>query len=291
MNVIIYSKDGKSPLEAQLQGVDDLEVRIFNASKIADYKEVNPTVMIFDLPLGDVKDICAVTKFDSSLLVVADQIPQDITIRAEAYDFILRPVNGVELITRVNALSKVIKYRNAAKKIAVTDELTGLYNRKYLHHRLDSEISRSKRYGGDVSCILFDIDFFKTVNDMYGYDWGDILLKKVADMLQALIRKEDVLTRYGDEEFILILPNTSESQAFTFAERFRKDIEKMEFIPANEEEAHPVTISGGISAYPFLENAEENSQTVIRYAEHALYAAKQRGKNQIIQFSKLNLDY
>lgn len=291
MNVIIYSKDGKSPLEAKLQDGEDFVIRVFDASKIADYKEVNPTVMIFDLPLKDVKDICAVTKFDSSLLILADEIPEGVTIRAEAYDFILRPVNEIELITRVNALSRVIKYRNAAKKIAVTDELTGLYNRKYLHHRLDSEISRSKRYGGDVSCILFDIDFFKTVNDMYGYDWGDILLKKVADMLQALIRKEDVLTRYGDEEFILILPNTSEAQAFTFAERFRKDIEKMEFIPANEEEAHPVTISGGISAFPFLENAEENSQTVIRYAEHALYAAKQRGKNQIIQFSKLNLDY
>ena len=291
MNVIIYSKDGKSPLEAQLQGDEELNIRVFNASKIVDYKEVNPAVMIFDLPLQDVKDVCAVTKFDSSLLVVVDEIPQSITIRAEAYDYILRPVNGDELIVRVNALSKAIKYKNAAKKIAVTDELTGLYNRKYLHHRLDSEISRAKRYGGDVSCILLDIDFFKTVNDMYGYDWGDILLKKVADMLQALIRKEDVLTRYGDEEFILILPNTSEAQAFIFAERFRKDIEKMEFIPAKEEEAHPVTISGGISAYPFLENVDENSQSVIRYAEHALYAAKQRGKNQIIQFSKLNLDY
>ncbi len=291
MNVIIYSKDGKSPLEAQLKGDDELSIRVFDASKIADYKEVNPTVMIFDLPLQTVKDVCAVAKFDASLLVVTDEIPTDITIRAEAYDFISRPVNDAELTTRVNALSKVIKYRNAAKKIAVTDELTGLYNRKYLHHRLDSEISRAKRYGGDVSCILFDIDFFKTVNDMYGYDWGDILLKKVADMLQALIRKEDVLTRYGDEEFVLVLPNTSEAQAFIFAERFRKDIEKMEFIPASEDEAHPVTISGGISAYPFLENAEENSQSVIRYAEHALYAAKHRGKNQIVQFSKLNLDY
>ncbi len=291
MNIIIYSKDGKSALQQQLEKGEDFDIRVFNSSKIADYKEVNPTVMIFDLPLKDVESVCAVTKFDAALLVVVDEIPENTTIRAEVHDFIIRPTNEAELITRVNALSKVIKYKNAMKRITVTDELTGLYNRKYLHQRLDSEISRSKRYGGDVSCILFDIDFFKTVNDMYGYDWGDILLKKVADMLQALIRKEDVLTRYGDEEFILILPNTSEAQAFIFAERFRKDIEKMEFIPANEDEAHPVTISGGISAYPFLENAEENSQTVIRYAEHALYAAKQRGKNQIIQFSKLNLDY
>ena len=142
-----------------------------------------------------------------------------------------------------------------------------------------------------MSCLLIDIDFFKTVNDMYGYDWGDVLLKKIAQMLEALIRKEDILTRYGDEEFILILPNTSEDNAYIFAERFRRDIEKMEFIPANEEERHPITISGGISSYHFLENVEENSNTIIRYAEHALYAAKKHGKNQIVEFSKMNLDY
>lgn len=291
MNIIIYSTDGKSSLQAQLENVEDFSVRVFDSSKIPQYKEVNPHVVVFDMPFEEIKKVCEVMKFETGLLVVTDVIPENATIRAEAFDYILRPINKTELITRVAALSKVMKYKLAAKKISMTDELTGLYNRKYLHHRLDSEISRAKRYGGDVSCILLDIDFFKTVNDMYGYDWGDILLKKIAQMLEALIRKEDVLTRYGDEEFILILPNTSEAQAFIFAERFRKDIEKMEFIPANEDEAHPVTISGGISAYPFLENAEENGNTVIRYAEHALYAAKQRGKNQIIQFSKLNLEY
>ena len=156
---------------------------------------------------------------------------------------------------------------------------------------MEAEISRAKRYSTPCSCLLIDIDFFKTVNDMYGYDWGDVLLKKIAEMLQSLIRKEDILTRYGDEEFILILPNTSEEHAYIFAERFRRDIERMEFIPASEEERHPVTISGGISSYPFLENVEENSNTIIRYAEHALYTAKKRGKNQIVQFSKMNLDY
>ena len=152
-------------------------------------------------------------------------------------------------------------------------------------------MSRAKRYGTQLSCLLIDIDFFKTVNDMYGYDWGDVLLKKIAQMLEALVRKEDILTRYGDEEFILILPNTSEDNAYIFAERFRRDIEKMEFIPANEEERHPITISGGISSYPFLENVDENVNTIIRYAEHALYAAKKHGKNQIVEFSKMNLDY
>ncbi len=292
MNVIIYSdNDSKNNIEEILMMSGDYMVRRFSVNDIQNYKEVNPSVMIFDMPLDKVKETCAVTKFDAGLLVAVDEIPEDLTVRAESFDFIKRPINPKELTTRVDSLGKVMKYKNNLKTIAITDELTGLYNRKYLHSRLDAEISRAKRYNTSLSCVFIDIDFFKTVNDMYGYDWGDVLLKKIAQMLEALIRKEDILTRYGDEEFILVLPNTSEEQAFIFAERFRRDIEKMEFIPASEEERHPITISGGISAYPFLENVEENSNTIIRYAEHALYSAKKRGKNQIVQFSKMNLDF
>ena len=115
---------------------------------------------------------------------------------------------------------------------------------------MEQEISRSKRYGTKLSCILFDLDFFKVVNDMYGYEWGDILLKNIANKLVAMARKEDIVTRYGDEEFLLVLPNTSEENAFLFGERFRREVEKMEFIPAGEDEAHKITISGGISTFP-----------------------------------------
>ncbi len=291
MNAIIYAPNAQSEIANILSTVDDFDVRVFDESKIADYKEVNPAVVVLDCDIEKIKEVGQIMKFDSGVLCVVDSIPENLTLRAEAYDFICRPVNEVEIKARALALSKVMKYKNAARRISMTDELTGLYNRKYLHHRLEAEISRARRYGGVVSCILFDIDYFKTVNDMYGYDWGDVLLKKVAQMLQSLIRKEDVLTRYGDEEFILLLPDTEEANAYIFAERFRKDIEKMEFIPANEEEAHPVTISGGISAFPYLENMEEDANSIIRYAEHALYSAKQKGKNQIIQFSKMNLEY
>ena len=134
---------------------------------------------------------------------------------------------------------------------------------------------------------------FASVDGMlaHGDDGGDVLLKKIAEMLSGFIRKEDILTRYGDEEFIVILPNTKEENAFIFAERFRREIEKMEFIPAGEEERHPITISGGISSFPFLENVDENANTLIRYAEHALYNAKKRGKNKVVLFSQVNLDY
>lgn len=291
MNIIIYSDKPQNIILDTLQEDGEYAVRAVEASQLKDYKALNPGVIVLDMPIDKINEVSQVMKFETSVLVVCNDIPQNLIMRAEAYDFIKTPINATELKARIAALSKVMTYKNGIKKIAITDELTGLYNRKYLHARLDAELSRAKRYGYNLSCLLLDIDFFKTVNDMYGYDWGDVLLKKIAQMLEALIRKEDVLTRYGDEEFILVLPNTSEEQAFTFAERFRRDIEKMEFIPANEEERHPITISGGISSYPFLENVDENSNTIIRYAEHALYSAKTRGKNQIIRFSKMNLEY
>ena len=292
MNIIFYSQNGTSEYANNLIDInDEFTVRELKFDEIKNYKEVNPGVIVIDAPIEKIKDVCAVTKFETSVLIIVEQYPNDLTVRSDSHDFIVKPINTKELVTRIEALAKTSKYRTSLKKLSITDELTGLYNRKYLHHRLEAEMSRAKRYGTPLSCLLIDIDFFKTVNDMYGYDWGDVLLKKVAQMLEALVRKEDILTRYGDEEFILVLPNTSEDNAFIFAERFRRDIEKMEFIPANEEERHPITISGGISSFPFLENVDENSNTVIRYAEHALYAAKSRGKNQIVEFSKMNLDY
>ena len=288
MNVVIYSDNKETELKNILEDIDEINLRVEPAAGLPQYKDINASVIILDMPLDKIKETSAITKFDAGVLVLVDEIP-DMTIRAIVHDFIKRPVNNIELKVRVEALMKAVHYKHSLSKVSITDELTGLYNRKYLHARLDAEISRAKRYGTDLSCLLIDIDFFKTVNDMYGYDWGDVLLKKVAEMLNALIRKEDILTRYGDEEFVVILPETTEQQARIFAERFRNDVEKMEFIPANEDERHQITISGGVSCYPCMEDVDEDANTLIRYAEHALYNAKQSGKNKIIEFSKMNL--
>ncbi|MDR1327208.1 MAG: GGDEF domain-containing protein [Heliobacteriaceae bacterium] len=286
-NIVIYTNQRESKLADVLALIDEVSVRIENAENLKDYEILNPGLIVVE-NVPDIKDVLMVTKFKAPLLFIGE-VFKGSTVRAAAYDFIKTPVNNEELTIRANALLKIKELRDKLKTVSTTDELTGLYNRKYLHERLDQEISRAKRYGNKLSCLLFDLDFFKVVNDVYGYDWGDVLLRSIADKLKQLIRKEDVLTRYGDEEFLLILPNTSESNAFLFAERFRRDIEKMEFIPAGEEERHPITISGGISTYPCMENVDEDANTVIRYAEHALYNAKKRGRNKIVQFSQLNL--
>lgn len=287
-NIVIYSTKPMPELEAILMDADDAEVRTVDINQMKDYAVINPSLMVVT-DIERVKDSLMTNKFPCPILFFGP-VRRDITVRAEGFDFIANPDNKDELIVRANALLKIKAIKDKLEKVSTTDDLTGLHNRKYLQERMEEEISRSNRYGTKLSCILFDIDFFKVVNDMYGYEWGDILLRNIANKLDAMIRKEDILTRYGDEEFLLVLPNTSEENAFLFGERFRREVEKMEFIPAGEEEAHKVTISGGISTYPCMPDVDEDANTVIRYAEHALYNAKHRGKNKIIQFSQMNLE-
>ena len=286
-NIVIYTDKNASSLADVVAKIDETNVRIEDAAKLKEYETLNPALVVVE-SVPNVKDVLMVTKFKVPVLFIGETFKGS-TVRAVAFDYIKTPVDNEELVIRATCLLKIRDLREKLKLVTTTDELTGLHNRKYLNERLEQEISRAKRYGNSLSCLMFDLDFFKVVNDIYGYEWGDVLLRSIADKLKQLIRKEDVLTRYGDEEFVLILPNTSEDNAFLFAERFRRDIERMEFIPAGEEERHPITISGGISTFPCIEGAEEDANTIIRYAEHALYNAKKRGKNKIVQFSQINL--
>lgn len=286
-NVIIYTDKNSSTIADTISTIDDVNIRLENADSLKDYETLNPGVIIIE-SVPNIKDVLMVTKFKYPILFIGETFKGS-TVRAVAFDYIKTPIDNQELIVRVKNMLKIKELRDKLKTLSTTDELTGLHNRKYLLERMEQEISRARRYGTALSVLLFDLDFFKVVNDIYGYEWGDVLLRSIADKLKQLIRKEDIITRYGDEEFVVVLPNTSEDNAFLFAERFRKDIERMEFIPAGEEERHPITISGGISTYPCFQDAEEDANTIIRYAEHALYNAKKRGKNKIVQFSQLNL--
>ena len=287
-NIVIYSSKPMPEIEGLLAELDDVEVRTVDIKQMKDYAVLNPALMLVE-NVDQAKDALMTNKFPCPILFFGET-RRDFTVRAEGHDFIVDPFKKDELLVRANALLKIKQIKDKLETVSTTDDLTGLHNRKYLQERLEEEISRSRRYGTKLSCILFDLDYFKVVNDMYGYEWGDILLRNIANKLTAMARKEDIVTRYGDEEFLLVLPNTSEENAFLFGERFRREIEKMEFIPAGEEEAHKVTISGGISTYPCMKDVDEDANTVIRYAEHALYNAKHRGKNKIVQFSQMNLE-
>ena len=290
-NIVIFCDKDSSQIEAIIAANEDYDVRSKNIDEIKDAQKFNPSLIVLNCNENKLKEVSMVTKLPSPALIIANKFIDDITFRGDSYDFVTEPIDEKELQLRLKNLLKIKELKEMINQVSTTDALTGLHNRKFLHERLEAEISRARRYDTKLSCLLLDIDFFKVVNDMYGYDWGDVLLKKIAEMLKSFIRKEDILTRYGDEEFIVILPNTPEENAFIFAERFRREIEKMEFIPAGEEERHPITISGGIASFPFLQNVEEDANTLIRYAEHALFNAKKRGKNKIVQFSQINIEY
>ena len=290
-NIVIFSNKNSQNIEEIITLNEDFDIRTKNIDEIKDAQKYNPSLIIINCDENKLKEVSMVTKLVAPTLIITEKFNEDVIFRGDVYDYVTEPINAKELQLRIKNLIKIKELKETIEQVSTTDALTGLHNRKYLHERLEAEISRSKRYDTKLSCLLLDIDFFKVVNDMYGYDWGDVLLKKIAEMLKSFIRKEDILTRYGDEEFIVILPNTPEENAFLFAERFRREIEKMEFIPAGEEERHPITISGGISTFPCMTDVAEDANTVIRYAEHALYNAKKRGRNKVVQFSRMSLEY
>lgn len=163
---------------------------------------------------------------------------------------------------------------HALSEISNRDGLTGIYNRRYLENRISSEFDRTRRYGGTFSMILFDLDFFKKVNDTHGHLAGDRVLVEIATRIQSRLRSSDVIGRYGGEEFILILPETALAGALVFAERLREIIELEPVIFDNT--TIPVTVSMGITEH----HADMPSYTSMTHqSDLALYASKAAGRN------------
>jgi diguanylate cyclase (GGDEF)-like protein len=164
----------------------------------------------------------------------------------------------------------------AISEISNRDGLTGIYNRRYLENRLSSEFDRTRRYGGTFSMVLFDLDFFKKVNDTYGHLAGDKVLVEIAARMKQQLRTSDVLGRYGGEEFILILPETSLEGARIFADRLREMIELEPVIYDNI--TIPVTVSMGVTEH----QADMPSYTSMTHqSDLALYASKAAGRNRV----------
>lgn len=158
------------------------------------------------------------------------------------------------------------------EQLSITDSLTGLLNRRYLNERLQEEVNRSNRDGSPMSFMMIDIDNFKLYNDRFGHQAGDEVLKITAQCLKAVLRSADVAARFGGEEFCLLLPNTTLSEARMIGERIRTYIEDTEF------PFRTVTVSIGVSAYSPLHNSP---QEIIEAADKALYQAKRMGKNNV----------
>lgn len=162
--------------------------------------------------------------------------------------------------------------------MSITDPLTGLLNRRYLEERLTDELNRSQRYDYSMSCLMIDIDDFKSYNDRNGHQAGDVALKMTAHALKASLRSADVACRYGGEEFCIVLPQTSLSEAEVIAERMRERVATKEY-PFGKSQPHgAVTVSIGISTFA---RHVDTAEKVIAAADRALYNAKAKGKNRI----------
>lgn len=170
------------------------------------------------------------------------------------------------------------------KKIGLTDTLTGVNNRRFYDQRLLEEVGRAQRDKLVISCLFFDVDYFKRVNDTYGHNEGDMILREVATLIRLSLRTSDVIARYGGEEFSAILNNTDGEKASEIAERIRNSIADRSFKLATGENIH-ITISIGVStihAGNYKIDVDSLGQQLVKNADNCLYKAKSSGRNCVI---------
>ncbi len=181
-------------------------------------------------------------------------------------------------------LSGVVAYKFGAgfEKSAVTDGLMGIYNHKYLKQRLEQEVAKAARYGQQTSLVLFDIDFFKRVNDTYGHATGDLVLKSLAKWVTETARNTDVVARYGGEEIAVILPHTGLAGAQEFAERLRLKISNQVVHDPGEDAKFRVTVSVGVAQW----EKGLSMMDLIKRADAALYHSKNMGRNRVTIFQE-----
>ncbi len=198
----------------------------------------------------------------------------DITERIENADLLKRSNQHLEKMH-----AELMQQKEILEVLSITDELTGLYNRRHLQTVLEQEFRRSKRHNTDLSCLLLDLDHFKQVNDKHGHKYGDAVLRNFANILRRFIRFSDFAFRYGGEEFLIILPQTNIEGAVQTGEKIRLHCatEKIKIIDTM------MTVSGGVAS--FNKHQPDKPYDLITIADKALYMGKENGRNQIVAYS------
>jgi two-component system cell cycle response regulator len=201
-------------------------------------------------------------------------------------DYLMRPIDKNELLAW--ARSQVRKRRYAERlrdnvqisiEMAITDALTGLFNRRYMESHLASLLEQASARGKPLAVLVLDIDYFKSINDSHGHDAGDDVLREFALRIKRSIRGIDLACRFGGEEFVVVMPETDIAVAAMVAERLRRRIAAEPFAINAGGNSIPVTISIGIAA---LRGAEDNAASVLKRADQALYRAKRDGRNRVV---------
>lgn len=307
--IISDSAENQKLLESCLNAMNHTTVFRQSAQdvlKIIENDKID--IVLLDMPLKhqNVYKICRLIKKNLAtplipVIILTDDFHEDIIslgYNAGADDFINKPVNRLELLVRIRSLIRIKRLydtleskieeleetQNRLKELAIRDELSGVFNYRFFRQQLYHEVSRSVRFEYAVSLIIFDIDNFKSYNDTYGHPSGDKIIQHFASILKENIRKVDILSRYGGDEFALILPGTEREFAVSMAEKLRTLVENAYF-PTNKNPKKCITFSAGVACFPIdARDAEE----LLQLADIALYVAKERGKNQTISIHTVN---
>ena len=278
------ANDGQAAIDAVLKSPPDLILLDVMMPKVDGIEVVRQLKANKDLPFIPV---IMQTALDSTENKVEG-------LDAGADDYITKPINFAELEARVKSLMRIKRLQDSLEArerelsemndrllyISMTDGLTGVDNRRALERRLKDMYEHSLRLHEPIAVVMCDIDRFKSVNDTYGHQAGDQVLKEFAQILMSEAREIDRVGRYGGEEFLMLLPGTVLDAAVTFAERVREKIEKHTF--SYEGGTLNRTMSCGVSAWPHPRIKDQDG--LIKAADDALYVAKETGRNRVVRF-------
>ncbi|MEZ4220368.1 MAG: GGDEF domain-containing protein [Polyangiaceae bacterium] len=183
---------------------------------------------------------------------------------------------GPTILKYLSGADAEAKYHEEIYKMTIIDGLTQIHNKRYLFETLEGEVSRARRHDRPLSVIIFDIDFFKRINDQFGHLAGDYVLRELARVVEARIRRDECFARYGGEEFVVVLPETSLDGAVSLAENLRARVAEHTFVFQGE--SIPTTISMGCA---LLVDADKTATDLIQRADEKLYEAKRGGRNRV----------
>jgi len=250
----------------------------------------SPDIILLDviMPEMDGYEVCLLLKSDPLtkaipiifITTMNEEESEAKGLEIGAIDYIAKPFSLPIVKARVKNHLELKEYRDHLERISMIDGLTGICNRRCFEEYLDQEWRRTIRSGNSISLMMMDIDFFKLFNDHYGHIEGDKCLKMVAQvLLGSLQRPADMVSRYGGEEFVAVLPDTDASGALVVARRLRDCINSLGIPHAYSSVAAYVTISCGVAT--LLSYKGLSKEDLIKQADDLLYEAKQTGRNQI----------